>query len=137
MLIRQTLFIMVFFVFGSSYALAGTSPAGPTVNIGKPSADLEYHLEATSEYEQEALALKKRVQKLLQRLKMYNQKPYLDSKELRRNGIKRTLGTLMKEHTELQEIIAWHQEEAKLIQQADNSTDNTSSQSKVISDNKR
>ena len=134
MLIRQTLLIMVFFVFGSSMALADTSPTSPQLNFQKPASDLEFHLEATSEYEQEALALKKKVNKLIQRLKLYNQKPYLDSKELRRNGIKRTLGTLLKKHTELQEKIAWHQEEAKLIKQANNLTDDTSSQSRVILD---
>ena len=124
----------MFFVFGSSLALADTSPAGIPLNNDKPSADIEIHLEAASEYEQDVLALKKKINKLIQRLKMYNEKPYLDSKELRRNGIKRTLGVLMKNHSELKQKMAWHQEKAKLIQQANSAMDTTSSQPEVVND---
>ena len=134
MLIRQTILIMVFFVFGSSLALADTSPAGIPLNNDKPSADMEIHLEAVSEYEQEAMALEKKINKLVQRLKLYNEKPYLDSKELRRNGIKRTLGNLMKDHSELKQKMAWHQEKAKLIQQANKVEEKAPDQLEVVPD---
>ena len=130
------LIIGILFIGGTvNPALSSNGHSADTpLKIGPPSADLVIHLEAASEYEQEVLALQKKINKLIQRLKLYNAKPYLDPKELRRNGIKRTLGNLMNTHAELNEKMAWHQEKANLILQANKAEENASGQPEVVPD---
>ena len=82
------------------------------------SVDADYHFAAKSHYEQEAKPLELKIQKLIQRIQLYDRKPYLDPKGFRRSGLKLRLGNLMKDYSELREKIALHQELANQILEA-------------------
>ena len=93
-------------------------------DIKSRSGDVDYHFAAKSLYEQEAKPLEIKIQRLLQRIQLYDRKPYLDPKGFRRSGLKLRLGTLMKDFSELRQKIALHQELAKQILEAKGTSEN-------------
>ena len=64
------------------------------------------------------MPLELKIQRLIQRIQLYDQKPYLDPKGFRRSGLKLRLGNLMEDYSELSEKIALHQESANQILEA-------------------
>ena len=87
-------------------------------DIKSQSADVDYHFAAKSLYEQEAKPLELKIQRLVQRIQLYDRKTYLDPKGFRRSGLKLRLGNLMKDYSELKQKIALHQELADQILEA-------------------
>ena len=72
----------------------------------------EEHRMAADLLHEEAVRLEDKVAHLEQRVERINKKPYLDPKEIKRDGWKRLMGAYRKEISELYERIAWHHEEA-------------------------
>ena len=68
----------------------------------------EEHQMAADLLHEEAVRLEDKVVHLEQRVERINKKPYLDPKEIKRNGWKRLMGAYSKEISELYERIAWH-----------------------------
>lgn len=75
------------------------------------SEGLEYHLDAVQRHEQEISGLEEKIRQLLKRFAELERQPYMDSKELRRNGIRRQLGMLGKELSQAKEQLNWHNAE--------------------------
>ena len=94
-------------------------------DIKSHSPDVGYHFAAKSLYEQEAKPLELKIQRLMQRIQLYDRKPYLDPKGFRRSGFKLRLGNLMKDYSELRKKIALHQELANQILEAKDMRKNT------------
>ena len=98
------------------------------------SADLDYHFAAKSHYEQEAKPLELKIQRLMQRVQLYDRKPYLDPKGFRRSGLKLQLGNLMKDYSELRQKIALHQELANQILEAKEMSENNPAEQQSVPD---
>ena len=96
--------------------------------------DVGYHFAAKSLYEQESKPLKVKIQRLMQRVHLYDRKPYLDPKGFRRSGLKLRLGNLMKVFLELRQKIALHQELAKQILEAKETTEHNPGEQSGIPD---
>ena len=99
------------------FAAAG-HPEPPALGAESTSANLGYHLAAASHLEQDVEPLEAKIRNLIRRAQTYREKPYLDPKELHRNAIKRQLGNLLKDLSELKQNIAMHRELADQIMEA-------------------
>ena len=75
----------------------------------------EEHLIASNLFEETAARLESKVSHLEQRLARFDQKPYLDPKGFKRQGWKRLMESHQAELSELEEQIAWHQEQANRL----------------------
>ena len=162
MLISRTLLTIVFFVFGSSLALANSShmftgqEKGAQTNQQKvdileskikelearidkhlPSSSFETelarnpydpemvkkmaswsstdHLREASTYHQRVKTLEQKKQSLNDRIDRFNQKPYLDTKGLKRDSLRRIKGSLVQDLREAKVRTAWHKAQAEKI----------------------
>ena len=95
---------------------------------------MDYHFAAKSLYEQEAKSLELKIQRLMQRIQLYDRKPYLEAKGFRRSGLKLRLGNLMKDYSGLKQKIALHQELANQILEAKGMSKNNLSEGPTIPD---
>ncbi len=68
----------------------------------------EEHREAAELLHEKAVRLEDKVANLKDRVERLNQKPHLDPKELKRQGLKRRMEAYRAEISELYERIAWH-----------------------------
>ena len=98
------------------------------------SIDVDYHFAAKSLYEEEAKPLELKIQRLVQRVQLYDRKPYLDPKGFRRSGLKLQLGNLMKDYSELRQKIALHQELANQILEAKEMSQNNPPERRNVPD---
>ena len=96
-------------VKGNGYHVADFEPVTTKSMKGWSGDD---HIAAATSQEHEAHRLTKKVQKLIQRISVLTQKPYLDPKELRRDSLKRISGNLIGKLRSLQKETAWHYEQA-------------------------
>ena len=75
----------------------------------------EEHREAADLLDEDAVRLKAKVAHLEQRVERFNEKPYLDPKESKRQEWKALIKANREEISELREQIIWHHEEAKRL----------------------
>ena len=78
--------------------------------------------------------LEQKIKRLMQRVQLYDQKPYLDPKGFRRSGLKLQLGNLMKDLSELRQNIASHQELANQIMEAKEMSENNPAERSGVPD---
>ena len=135
---KNLISVLTFFLVcvGSPYLGFGAESqfdASPP-DIKSRSVDVNYHFAAKSLYEQEAKPLELKIQRLMQRIQLYDRKPYLDPKGFRRSGLKLRLGILMKDYSGLKQKIALHQELANQILEAKDLKKNNPAQGSGIPD---
>ena len=78
-------------------------------------ATAEDHLTTAQSLEQKIAALEDKVVTMAEKVTQYDRKPYLDPKSLRRDSLKRIIGSTLKEIKELRERMAWHRTEASRL----------------------
>ena len=76
---------------------------------------VEEHWYAADLIEETIARLEVKVLHLAKRVERYNQKPYLDHKELKRERWKRLIRAENAEISELRKELAWHQEQIKRL----------------------
>ena len=112
-----TYFLVIFGTANLGFGTEGLFVASPP-DTKAHSVDVDYHFAAKSHYEQESKPLELKIQRIVQRVQLYDRKPYLDPKGFRRSGLKLRLGNLMKDYSRLKQKIALHQELANQILEA-------------------
>ena len=75
----------------------------------------EEHREAADLLDEDAVRLKAKVAHLEQRVERINKKPYLDQKEIKRQGWKSLIRANREEISELREQIIWHHGESERL----------------------
>ena len=81
----------------------------------------EEHWEASELYEESLVRLESKVAHLEKRIERYTKKPYLDTKEAKRQSAKKLIGAYNAEIAELRKHIAWHEGEAKRLSELSSS----------------
>ncbi|HBP90115.1 MAG TPA: hypothetical protein PKK23_11965 [Nitrospirales bacterium] len=129
MIVVVTIFCFLFGWVGASNANTAISPMNPDsiglhFNTAKTAED---HLTKAQNLEKEIERLEAQVSELKQDVARYNEKPYLDTKGFRRNGLKLLIGTSEKKISNIRKIVAWHRTEAtRLTQVEKGALENTS-----------
>ncbi|GJL56771.1 MAG: hypothetical protein NPIRA02_39030 [Nitrospirales bacterium] len=124
------LLTVVFLVgsFGCASAdLMGTSRQVGSMERLRLSA--QDHLNKAETLEQEIEQLAEKVITLDQKVAKYREKPYLDTKGIRRTGLKLLMGTTLHEIKTLEEQMAWHQKEASRLANLEQSSEGGGSRS--------
>ena len=132
--IRALAYSLVFIGFPSLGFGSESHFEASTPDIKSRSVDVDYHFAAKSYYEEEAKPLELKIKRLMQRIKLYDRKPYLDPKGFRRSGLKLRLGNVMKDYSELKQKIALHQELANQILEAKDMSKNNPGEGSSIPD---
>ena len=86
---------------------------------------IEHHLAMAQHHEQEATALEHKVQGMHDRITLYDKKPYLDPKSLRRHSLKRLSGTLRGQAMAVRELAVWHHDQATQLMAMNKQDDGT------------
>ena len=93
----------------------GSNPYDPETSktmVGWSSKD---HLTKARVHHQQFEALESKIHSLNDRIDRLNRKPYLDSKGLKRNSLKRIKGNLVRNFRDAALKTAWHQEQAQKL----------------------
>ena len=107
---------MLLLVLSTSGALADFTSSNIHLENSKwDEATAEDHLTTAQSLEQKIAALEDKVVTMAEKVTQYDQKPYLDPKSLRRDSLKRIIGSTFKEIKELRERVAWHRTEASRL----------------------
>ncbi len=116
-------YIMMVF-FPVAFLIGSVSPASADLMdssrhsefIEQPQLNAQDHLTKAQNLEQEIEQLAEEVIRLDQKMNKFKKKPYLDTKGIRRSGLKLLIGTKLNEIKTLREQMAWHREEASRLQ---------------------
>ena len=107
---------MLLLVLQMSAALADfTSSNIHLENSNRDEATAEDHLATAQSLEQKIAAMENKVVTMAEKVTQYDRKPYLDPKSLRRDSLKRIIGSTLKEIKELRKRVAWHRTEASRL----------------------
>ena len=129
-------FVMVVCLFG----LIGGATADirePSIHVGSMQGALlsaQDHLSHAQNLEQKIDRLAKKVIEADQKVAKYNEKPYLDTKGIRRTGLKLLMGSTLTEIKELREQVAWHRAEASRLAKLETTPEELDSKVKPRSD---
>ena len=113
-----TLLIAAIFVLVSPIGGAFGDITNPAMHLGTPQGSqetVEDHLIAAQALDQEVAVLEDKVIKMADQISEYDRKPYLDPKSLRRDSLKRIIGSTLKKIATLRERGTWHRTEASRL----------------------
>ncbi len=121
---RLSMFVIIgLFLVGlsgcsSADFLKSVMPAGP---VEAPLLSVQDHLNHAQMVEKDLGRLEEQVDRINQKVARYEQKPYLDPKRFRRDGLKILRGSKLKEIETLREKVAWHRAQASRLAGLDSS----------------
>lgn len=103
------------------FGVASADTTGPAIQLEAShwnETNAEDHLKAAENFEEKLTTLEDEVRRMAEKFGEYNRKPYLDTKGLRRDSLKRIIGSTMKEIEDLRERITWHRTKASRLANA-------------------
>ncbi len=121
---RLSMFIIIGILL---IGLSGCSSAGVLNSVmsadafEEPLLSAQDHLNHAQMLEQNLGQLEEQVARIEQRVARYEEKPYLDPKRFRRDGLKILRGSNLNEIETLQEKVAWHRAQASQLAGLDSS----------------
>ncbi len=108
--------IGLFFIGLSGCSSLGISKTVMSADaVEKPLVSAQDHLNHAKRLEQKVGLLEEELSRINQRVARYEQKPYLDPKRFRRDGLKILRGANLREIEILQEKVAWHHAQASRL----------------------
>lgn len=136
--ITMVLLTGVFFIGSLGWAsadLMDSSMHARTMN--RLQLNAQDHLSKARSLEQEIKRLAEKIVKLDQRVTTYEKKPYLDTKDIRRTGLKLLMGSKLNKLKTLRVQMAWHHKEANRLADLENSSEGVDSRTEQTAAQKR
>jgi len=111
------IFTTLVFLFGAVGCVSAdiTGPQMPTDSMERSLLSAHDHMSQAQNLEQKIDRLAKKVIDMDQKVATYNKKPYLDTKGIRRNGLKLLIGSTLDQIKTLRKQVAWHRAEASRL----------------------
>ncbi|GJL57081.1 MAG: hypothetical protein NPIRA02_42130 [Nitrospirales bacterium] len=117
--------LVIGLVVGPSIALAASSPYHVEKHQAMDAWSAENHVEKARAAKEKVENLEAKIDELQSKIDKFSQKPYLDTKGFKRQGLRLWKGKLVNELRQIVDKIVWHEQQAHdmLASQGDNQED--------------